>query len=136
MEKIMQLKLNIKMQRIADLLCSAMEGGINYWAQIEKYKEPSQPVDLTLFEDDLVIGKTVYKHIHYPLTPDGAVIIKDIEGNENKKYKLDRKAIKKGLNIFAEKYPVHFGNWLSEDDDAITGDVFVQCCLFGEVVYG
>lgn len=136
MENTIQLQLNIKMQRIADLLCSAMEGGIGYWARIDKYKEPSQPVDLKPFEDDSVIGKTVYPHIHYPLTPDGAVIIKDVEGNENKKYTLNMKAIKKGLNIFAEKCPRHFGNWLSEDDDAITGDVFVQCCLFGEIVYG
>jgi len=36
----------------------------------------------------------------------------------------------------AEKYPRHFHNFLEENDDAETGDVFIQCCLFGEIVYG
>ncbi len=136
MQKTIQLQLDIKMSRLADLLCEGFEGGIGYWAEIQKYKEPSHPVDLSVFGNDDVLGKHIYPHIHYPLSPDGAVIIKDIEGGENKKYTLNMKAIIKGLNVFAEKYPHHFGNWLSEDDDAITGDVFIQCCLFGESPYG
>jgi len=136
MKKTIELQLDIKISRLADLLCEAFEGGVGYWAQITKYKEPSQPVDFSVFEGDDILGKHIYPYIHYPLSPDGAVIIKDIECGENKKYTLDMDAIKKGLNIFAEKCPVHFGNWLSEDDDATTGDVFVQCCLFGEVIYG
>ncbi len=134
MENTLQLQMNLKMSRIADLLCSGFEGGIGYWARIEKYKEPSEPIDRS------VLGPSwdgeVYPYIHYPLTPDGAVIIKDTEDDKGKKYTLDMKAIKKGLAIFQEKYPSHFGNWLSEDDDAITGDVFIQCCLLGEIVYG
>jgi hypothetical protein len=28
-----------------------------------------------------------------------------------------------------------FADFLKEDDDATTGDVFLQCCLFGEVQF-
>lgn len=42
-------------------------------------------------------------------------------------------AIEQGL----QKMPAqHLASILSGDDDAITADVFIQCCLFGEVRYG
>jgi len=36
----------------------------------------------------------------------------------------------------AEKYPRHFANFAQEAEDAETGDVFIQCCVLGEIVYG
>ena len=41
-----------------------------------------------------------------------------------------------GLAIMAEKYPRHFADLLNENDDADTHDVFMQCVVLGEVVYG
>ena len=38
--------------------------------------------------------------------------------------------------IMADKFPRHFANILNENDDAETGDVFLQCCLWGDIVYG
>jgi len=66
------------------------------------------------------------------------LIISDIEGdlNEPPWKRLDLDAIKKGLQIIAEKYPRHMGDFLNENDDADTGDVFLQCCLFGDAIYG
>jgi hypothetical protein len=36
----------------------------------------------------------------------------------------------------AADYPRHFADLVNENDDADTGDAFVQCCVFGEVIYG
>jgi hypothetical protein len=36
----------------------------------------------------------------------------------------------------AREAPQHFADFLNENDDADTGDVFVQCCLLGEIRYG
>ncbi len=50
---------------------------------------------------------------------------------------LDAAAIQRGLDTFpkvAKGY--HYRSAIGENDDAITADVFVQCCLFGEIVYG
>jgi hypothetical protein len=41
-----------------------------------------------------------------------------------------------GLNIMAENYPKHLTAIIEENDDAITGDVLLQCSLLGDVVYG
>jgi hypothetical protein len=35
-----------------------------------------------------------------------------------------------------EQYPRHFSNFISENYDAETGDVFLQCCLLGKVKFG
>lgn len=49
---------------------------------------------------------------------------------------LDLAAIRRGLAIMAKLEPKHFADFLNEQYDATTADVFVQCCVFGEVVYG
>jgi hypothetical protein len=58
-----------------------------------------------------------------------------MEAPEEAPKRLDMAAIKNGLKVMAEKYPHHWQDFVSENDDAITGDVFLQCCLFGEIVY-
>ena len=72
------------------------------------------------------------------LTEEG-VEIQDMEGGDDinpKIYVLNLKKIKRGLTIMAKKYPKHFADFLKDDADGDTGDVFLQCCVFGEVIYG
>ena len=49
---------------------------------------------------------------------------------------LNKEKIEKGLQLMADKYPYHFSHIVNEGDDANTSDVFLQCCLLGELVYG
>lgn len=125
------VKHEISLQRISDLLCSAFEGGSNYWYQIDKFIKP----ETMSFRTD---KDQIFRHLDYPLNEGGALIISDIEGdlNEPPWKRLDLNAIKKGLRTMAKKHPRHMGDFLNENDDADTGDVFLQCCLFGEVIYG
>lgn len=123
------VKHEITLDRISSLLCSAFEGGSNYWYQIDKFIKP----ETMSFRTD---EGQIYRHLDYPLNEGGALIISDIEDEENETKRLDMDAIKKGLQIMAEKYPRHMGDFLNDNDDADTGDVFLQCCLFGEAIYG
>jgi hypothetical protein len=125
------VKHEISLERISSLLCSAFEGGSNYWYQIDKFIKPK---NLSFRTDE----DQIYRHLDYPLNEGGALIISDIEGdlNEPPWKRLDLDAIKKGLQIMAEKYPRHMGDFLNDNDDADTGDVFLQCCLFGDAIYG
>ena len=41
-----------------------------------------------------------------------------------------------GLRAMATKFPFNFANFIGENDDAETADVFIQCCLFGGLRYG
>lgn len=122
---------------IAGLLCSAFEGGIRYWCSSTSTILPSG----VHFADFAPGGKhSIPGHKYFgvrdlaPLVLGCAVILRDRE--EERDIRLDCAAIERGIKIMKEKYPAHFGNWMSNKEDAETGDVFVQCCVFGEIVYG
>lgn len=139
----MKLTIDVPDNRIADMLCGAFEGGSNYWCRIQKYVAPALdklfPWD-TMSDRSIGDGDNpaVYKHVQYPMSPGGKVIVRDMEADEEggKEYTLALDLIRPGLKAMATKEPRHFGDMMSGNDDATTADVFLQCCLFGEVVYG
>lgn len=107
--------------RIASLLVGAIEGGSNYWYQLESYtKTPDGYLDY-----------------HGVAAGSAAWIVTDREEEDDEeKFTLDREAMQRGLKAMADKYPGHMRNLLEDNDDAITSDVFLQCSLFGEIVFG
>jgi hypothetical protein len=38
--------------------------------------------------------------------------------------------------VVAKYYPRHFADLVNENGDAITANVLLQSCLFGEVIFG
>ena len=104
-----------------DLLCSALEGGSNYWYEI---------VGDNMSETDSQFMSAV------PTTETGFLMIDDQEGQLDEPFRLNRSALVKGFGIFKEKYPRHYKDAVNEDDDADTGDIFLQCCIFGEAIFG
>jgi hypothetical protein len=115
---IVETTIEIPEQRVSDLLVSAFEGGSGYWARLRGYD-----ADMA---DDIVAGKR-----SLGITEDCG------EGEPPVEHVLDRKAVARGLKLFAELEPRrHFQGFLSEGDDAETGDVFLQMCLLGKIVYG
>ena len=111
-------------QHVDDLLCSAFEGGSTYWATLVSRREPTDT-------------KPVYLH-EWPMA-GGAVVLASTEGDEIngvKEWTLDREACERGMRVMADKYPRHWGAFMAGNDDAETGDVYLQCCLFGEIVFG
>ena len=99
--------------QIEVLLIGAFEGGSNYWIkEVEPVKE----------------GEDVYE------APFGLGLkVTDLEGQTNY---LNHSAFHRGLQTMADTYPRHMGDIISKNDDATTADVFLQCCLFGQLVYG
>lgn len=130
------IKQEISEKRISDLLCSALEGGSNYWYMVEEIISPKS------WDANFCLCGPGQEHFYsdYPVNVGGALIIsiKDPENAEEKKarYTLDKSAIERGLQIMAKNFGGHFGDFMAEQDDAETGDVFLQCCLFGKLIYG
>ena len=119
--------VDIPDRRIADLLCTAFEGGVGYWCVIIGYEEPKEI--RSILEESRVV-----KYTDYPLT--GGSVRCTTTDDDTKILLLDGYAIRRGLVRMAKKYQTHFVNFLSENEDAETGDVFLQCCFFEELVYG
>jgi hypothetical protein len=135
--------LRLTRARISDVLCCAFEGGSNYWYRIVEEKEPER-FEFYSMPDLIDEGRgekrpRVFPHLDYPLNPGGSLLIRTLEDDEiggKMEWVLDLDAVEKGLALMAERHPGHFADILSEDDDAETGDVLLQCCLFGELVFG
>jgi hypothetical protein len=126
--------VNVTRRQVAYALCSAFEGGSNYWYRIEDFIKPPK-VEFQMSKD------RVYRHTDYALNPGGALAVSDYKGVDGDKMsmtvrRLDLDTIKKGLELMAKEHPRHFGDLVSEGGDACTGDVLLQCCLFGKLVYG
>ena len=133
--------VQVTADKISHLLSNAFAGGSNYWYDIKTFIEPSVIEYLSDAEFAKSVGNEpkIYKYLDYPLNAGGGVIItskEDDEINGQTEFLLNLDSIGKGIQIMAEKYPKHFTNFIEENDDAETGDVFLQCCLFGETIYG
>ena len=116
MKTTIGVRSNFTKEQITNLLDSASRGA-DYWCENELAYESE--TDKALSETDFSLIK-----------------ITDSEPTEIKYCKLNLGKIKKGLTVMAKKEPKHFADFVSEDYDAVTGDVFLQCCLFGKVLYG
>lgn len=122
--------IEFEWQDIANLLCGAIEGGSNYWYMVVKSNLQSQR------DCDYLSMLPAYEK--------GWFNVQDLYANEcgdnfingRKTMRVNRKVLLKGLHVMSEKYPRHFTNFRTGDYDAITSDVFFQCCVFGEIIYG
>ncbi len=123
-------------ETIRGLLCDAFEGGSDSWIKSARY----ELTDGLTYEDFCKNGSQQLSDDYWhplqlvPLTEGCAVIVKDNE--DGLEHRVDRASIHRGLQLMAEKYPDHFADVLSENDDANTGDIFLQLVCFGEVVFG
>ena len=123
-ETKLQLNINVPIpdaeQLVRDLLITAVEGGINNWCD---------NVDILPAENPGLE--------HLPCDGSHTLIFRDAEERTLHRLGWSQERIQEGLNVMAGlKLPDHAANLVSGDWDAETADVFIQCCLFGEVKFG
>lgn len=130
-----QEKSDKGLQALADLLCSGLESGpyASFGVDTSGYVAP-KPGDLFhTMEGEL------FRHIDYPMSVGGSACLfpRHEEGKEaEKRYVLDLPALKRGVAILALDHPHIYADWISDNDDAMTGDALVQCAVLGDIVYG
>lgn len=117
--------------RIKGLLCSALEGGSNYWYMVEDYVLAE---GLSFF-DLQKGGKYWHPYEIIPLVEGCSLIIVDKNEDEDFRIELNRERIEQGLKVMAKDFPRAWADFISENDDANTGDIFLQCCCFGKLVF-
>lgn len=111
------LNVPVSRQLLMDLLCTAVEGGSNYWAQFSK-AERTPDLD--------------YLSVHVrEQEASGCARVSRTVTADDLALGLERLATAK----FATATQ-HLADALSEDGDATTADVVLQMTLFGDVVYG
>lgn len=129
-------------ERVRDLLVSALEGGCNYWCHGYK-RQFASDVEIVDFKRggrffNEEYGPGLERYV-IPFVEGCALLMRVLEDEDEGKYayhRLDRTAMQRGLSLMLQKYPKHASDFLEENDDANTADVWLQLALFGEVIYG
>ena len=120
-------------KHVRDLLITAFEGGSNYWYRGLRCGElpaGTRKADLECWYAEVPLqegGSVKFKDAYEPDTD-----LIDDDGY----YSLTLVGVTRGLAIMRENHPRHWADFTQKNDDAITADVFLQCCIFGEIVYG
>lgn len=109
----------ISYQQVADLMDNALEGGSNHW--LNRVEPPYENVAAYADSSSYLPGM---KPREFYADDDSVA------------YQFNREAITKGLRIMATDHARHFSDILNDNVDADTADVFLQCVLFGDVIYG
>ena len=126
-------------ENLVNLLSVATYG--NGWPLVKTYKSDREAGlfnDCECREDKwakaLMFGKGV---VVCDLYDDDA---EDFDGNgkfpESAKHRITMDNVRKGLELMQEQYPRHYADLVEENDDAITGDVWLQLAVFGDIIYG
>jgi len=124
-KETINVTIPIKLYDIECLLIEAFEQSSTYW--IHSIKKPAN-------------GKTAVENV----MSGGSVTIyvldesngRKMELNGKTEFTLNPKAIEAGITVMAEKWPRHLADILIENPDATTSDVFLQCALFQDIIFG
>jgi hypothetical protein len=118
----MKVQFNFTTDSVANLIITAVETHCG-WLENFNSKGLPRPDGVTWWEQ---LPKVLD-------TNDWFLSFEDIDGD---KHVLNQEKVERGLRLLITEEPEHYSDWQSENEDAITADVFLQLCLLGEVVYG
>jgi hypothetical protein len=126
MDFIVNATFKVSRQQVAGALWRAFGSQITWFRVVEVIEPPTLK-----FRS---IEHLALRMVDYPLNEGGSIGIVSTEPSSDV-FRLDLKSIRRGLEDLATKYPRHFADLVNENTDAITADVLLQCCLFGELIY-
>jgi hypothetical protein len=126
MDFIVNATFKVSRQQVAGALWRAFGSQITWFRVVEVIEPP-----MLRFRS---IEHLALRMVDYPLNEGGSLGIVSTEPASDV-FRLDLKSIRRGLEDLATKYPRHFADLVNENTDAITANVLLQCCLFGELIY-
>lgn len=121
-----QVNISIKDETIITLI-SDMLIGANYWAYVK-----DSCLDTLYNSYPELRGKYYEETIFNWIKNGGIIVIVDEEAEAE--YSVGLPEIKNAIALIVELFPQHFLDIVTENDDATTGDVFLQCCCFPEQI--
>lgn len=112
-------KVSVSDQDIDDILCTALEVGINYW--VDSYRIKTNPGNCKYVSDVVSKGGTI-----------------EIDVIDDETHELNKEKLQKGIEMFLNEYPnkIDVDGCIDPGDiDAYDADCIVQYALFNELVY-
>ncbi len=138
---VVKIEVEVPVERVHDMFTCAFEGGSNYWC----HRIASFNLAPGLSKADFHEGGKLHNGRYNGLkelvpTTEGCSLTLRVDNPNDGPDVIDvvvgPAEVKKGLEVMASKHGRHFADLINENDDANTADVFLQCCCFGEVIFG
>lgn len=123
--------VEVPFKRITDCITGAIEGGSTYWCN----RFTNLPASEDLRSEIRSRGDVWYDEPEFWERGGGAHVEFDKPTDDDPGFR-DIGHLQAGLATMAQIAPSHFADLINETDDATTHDVFLQCVLLGEIVYG
>lgn len=120
-----QVNYPIDLKNVRSLLISALEGGSNYWMFLLKYEFPPNTTREDFIEGGKFADEDYGPCYILPFIDNGGIVLEDKE--ERTTHTLTKDKVINGLKVMAIKYPKHFMSFITENDDCVTADIFLQC---------
>ena len=117
------IEVDITEEDIDDIMCAALEGGINYWCNRAE-----------------VVGDYLGEYGHEQIARNGKLLFHDSE--EDEVYELTLEKFIKGVRMAIEQGFYAGYGWYEDGKidtclvDADVADVIIQLALFDEIVFG
>lgn len=123
---LINVKVEVSQDDIINIMVTAIEGGIGYWACLVNEGEDwdNKPVDVATSEHAarlLLTGKTVKFYDT------------DEEFESAQKWELNLNKLLMGIKQYIQEHSIVM---FMDDLDSIAADQIIQFALFGDIVYG
>lgn len=129
-----KIELSISVSEIKDVITTAVEGGIGYWACLHT-DLPGYLKAREQMRKEMPDGPCYCDVIYRALQNGDGVTFEDEE--EGKLYDLTMEKLLNGIVLYEQAKGKSISKALEEGDfDAWDGDAVFQFALFGEVIYG
>lgn len=130
---LINVTLPVPFERITNCITGAIEGGSGYWCNTFVPLPASSDIKADIRER----GGIWYDETEFWERGGGAHVEFDKPTDTDPGFRdIGRADLERGLTKMAEIAPRHFADLINENDDATTHDVFLQCVLFGEIIFG
>jgi hypothetical protein len=131
------IEYELKPSIVQGLLVDCFEGGYSPWIhKVERVKGDYDPSANLVWwgQDGLVKDQDgCLKSFTIKLVYDRE---EDAEGDGTGETTLFPRKIADGLATLSKAAPACFTRIITEEGDALDADAFMQCCVFGKIVYG
>lgn len=110
-----------------DLFVTCVEGGSNYWALFE-YISKDAEAQLSGMAWSVFLWKYV--------RTGGKVAVYDAEETDDILGYVTMENVFRGERTMRQRYPSHYNNMINENWDSETADVWLQCIVMNNIVFG
>ena len=117
--------IDIAVQRIADLMIGAIEGGSTQWCLRIEHRFPP---GTRFSEKPWYASPEIYDREDFSLNVH-------VDDEDEPLHVITKNSLMGGFTTMARKYGNHFRDFMEEGEDAVTADVWFQCVVLGDVVY-